>query len=179
VTTSFVPVGRVIRPQGNRGEVVVLADTDFADERFAVGARVYAAREGGMTALTVRESREHDGRWVVGFEGVSSIDAAETLRNLELSIPEEELRPLAAGAYYVHDLLGCDVWTASGARVGVVGRVQIGVGIPMLVLDADGDEVLIPLVDHIVRRVSVADRRIEIDPPEGLIELNRRTGGAR
>ena len=39
--------------------------------------------------------------------------------------------------------------------------------------------VLIPLVDHIVRRVSVADRRIDIDPPEGLIEVNRRTGGAR
>ena len=62
MTTSFVPVGRVIRPQGNRGEVVVLADTDFADERFAVGARVYAARDGGMAVLTVRESREHDGR---------------------------------------------------------------------------------------------------------------------
>jgi 16S rRNA processing protein RimM len=79
----------------------------------------------------------------------------------------------------VHDLLGCDVRTTAGARVGVVSQVQIGVGIPMLVVDADGDEVLIPLTEHIVRRVGVEDRRIEIDPPEGLIELNRRTGGRR
>ena len=179
MTTSFVPVGRVIRPQGNRGEVVVLADTDFADERFAVGAQVHASRSGVMTTLTVRESREHDGRWVVGFNGVDSIDAAEALRNVELSIPEEELRPLAAGAYYVHDLLGCDVQTTAGVRVGVVSQVQIGVGIPMLVVDADGDEVLVPMTDHIVRSVSVVDRRIEIDPPEGLIELNRRAGGRR
>ena len=54
--------GNTVTSDSLRGEVVVLADTDFADERFAVGAQVHASRSGVMTTLTVRESREHDGR---------------------------------------------------------------------------------------------------------------------
>ena len=175
----MVTVGLVVRPQGNRGEVVVVSETDFAETRFAPGAILFRQREGSVVPLTVRSSREYDGRWVVGFDGVASIDDAEALRGADLRVPADTLQPLADGAYYVHDLLGCDVWTRQGQRVGRVDRVQIGVGIPMLVLDADGEEILIPLAADICRRVDPDARRIEIDPPDGLIDLNRRTGGAR
>ena len=173
---AMVTVGRIIRPQHNRGQVMVVSDTDFAEERFGPGSVVYAWRDEAVVPLTVTESREHDGRWVVLFEGVGSINDAETLRGLELRIPAESLRPLPAGSYYTHDLVGCDVRTIAGDRVGVIERVDLGTGIPMLVIAGREGEVLVPFTDAFCRLVDVGGRRVEIDPPPGLVELNARKG---
>ncbi len=171
----MVTVGRVVRPHGNRGHVVVVPETDFADERFRVNEQVYVQRGHEVVALMVVASRLHAGRWIVGFDGVGSIDDAEALRDAELRIAAEALRPLDAGAFYVHDLVGCEVRTTSGTRIGSVVRVDLGSGIPMLVVDGRG-EVLVPFASEICRRVDPAGRVIEIDPPEGLVDLNRVAG---
>jgi 16S rRNA processing protein RimM len=168
----MVTVGRIVRPHGNRGQVVVASETDFAEDRFRPGSTLFIERDGTVGPIVVAASRPYDARWVVGFDGVASIDAAEELRGHDLRIAPEDVKALAAGAYYVHDLVGCAVRTVGGETVGTVERVDLGVGIPMLVVSGDG-EVLVPFTDAICRRVSVADRLIEIDPPEGLIELNR------
>lgn len=167
----MVTVGRIVRPQHNRGEVLVFSETDFAEDRFAVGATLYRERDGGVEPMRIVATRERDGRWVVGFEGVGTINEAEALRGLELRVPADTLKALGPNAYYVHDLVGCLV-RARGAAVGTVLRVDVGVGIPMLVVEAEG-EVLVPFSAGICRRVDLAAREIEIDPPAGLIELNR------
>ncbi|MEO7191404.1 MAG: ribosome maturation factor RimM [Vicinamibacterales bacterium] len=169
---SMVTVGRITRPQHNRGEVLVISDTDFPEERFAPGATVFASREAAVMPLTVTSSREHDGRWVVGFQGVGTINDAEALRGLELRIPVETLHALPAGSYFTHDLVGCEVRTVGGQVVGTIERVDIGVGIPMLVLAGPDGEVLVPFTAAFCRGVDVQAKRIEIDPPPGLIELN-------
>ena len=168
----MVTVGRVIRPHGHRGQVVVAPESDFAAERFKVGATLHLRRGDAVETRTVAASRFHDGRWVVGLSGVASMDAAEALRGLDLRIPEADLQPLDANAFYVHHLVGCDVRTTTGEPVGVVERVDLATGVPMLVVGGRG-EVLVPFVDAICRRVDPDARVIEIDPPEGLIALNR------
>jgi 16S rRNA processing protein RimM len=175
--TSMALVGRVIRPHGNRGHVVVASETDFGDERFAVGSTLYVERDGALGTVTVVATREQGGRWVVGFDGVGSIDAAETLRGLELRVPGDALHELAEGRFYVHDLVGCAVRSTAGDAIGAIERVDFNAGIPLLVVaDAAraGDEILVPFTDLICRRIDVAERVVEIDPPEGLIDLNRR-----
>jgi 16S rRNA processing protein RimM len=174
-------VGRVIRPHGNRGHVVVASETDFGDERFQVGSTLHMLSGDRIEPVVVSASREHQGRWVVGFEGIASIDAAETLRGRDLRVPGDALHELAAGRFYVHDLIGCEVRTTTGDTVvGTVERVDVNVGIPLLVVSGGAgtqgvaDEVLVPFTDAICRRIDVAARTIEIDPPEGLIDLNRR-----
>jgi 16S rRNA processing protein RimM len=170
----MIAIGQIVRPQGNRGEVVIASSTDFGAERFHPGAQVAANRDGGIDMMTVTSSREHDGRWVVGFAGVTTISEAEALRGRELRIPEHELHPLEADRYYVHDLAGCRVETQAGLAVGTVRDVQLDTGIPLLVIaGADGD-VLVPFSAEFCRRVDVAAKAILIDPPEGLLELNRR-----
>jgi 16S rRNA processing protein RimM len=74
----------------------------------------------------------------------------------------------------VHDLVGCEVRTMSGERIGEVARVEMATGVPTLVVGMD--DVLIPFTEAICRRIDPAGRVIEIDPPEGLIELNRPAG---
>lgn len=171
----MIEVGRVVRPQGNRGEVVIASSTDFGAERFREGAVLHVLREGRVEPMTVTSSREYDGRWIVGYEGIASIDAAETLRGAPVRIPAEELTPLEAGRHYVHDLVGCRVETDTGAAVGSVSDVQFGTGVPLLVVDDAGAEVLIPFTEAVCRSVDVAGKRIVIDPPEGLLEVNKRS----
>jgi 16S rRNA processing protein RimM len=174
----MVTVGRIVRPHGNKGHVVVAPETDFGAERFAEGATLYGARE-GEPPLRVIASREHQGRWIVGFDGVTTMDAAEALRDLELSIPAEALRPLGPGGYYAHDLAGCAVEGPDGRRLGRVESVLLGSGVPLLVVQTESGEVLIPLAEDICRRIDVAAKLIVIDPPDGLLELNERQKAER
>jgi len=165
-------VAVVARPQGRRGEVIVRAETDFPSERFAPGSIVHVKRGDAVESLSISSSREHGGRWVLGFEGIASIDDAETLRNRELRVPEASLHALDANEFYAHDLVGCRVVTTKGEDVGLVGRVDFGAGTSLVVGEGKG-EVLIPFIDVICRSVDLANKRIVIDPPEGLLEVNR------
>ena len=122
----MVLVGRVARPHGLRGQVVINPETDFVEERFKVGATFWTRSARGDEQLTVTSARVQNGRPVVGFEGFSSIEDVERLAGLDLRVPEEELQPLDAGVYYHHQLIGCVVETVAGERVGDVVRVEGG-----------------------------------------------------
>lgn len=176
--TAMVTVGRIVRPHGLAGHVIVASETDFPDVRFEAGQSLYVGRAEGDTgaAMTIAVSRAHQGRWIVGFDGVSSVDDAETLRGCELRIPAATLQPLTEGAYYLHDLVGCEVTTTAGQRVGVVREVDLNAGTPVLVVGGSEGEtdVLVPFVDAICTKVDVTGKRIEIAPLPGLIELNAR-----
>jgi 16S rRNA processing protein RimM len=165
-------VGRVARPHGLRGDVVINPETDFVAERFRKGEAVWTRSPAGEQCLTIASARVQQGRPVVGFEGVSSIEAAERLAGLELRIPEESLLPLEPGRYYEHQLVGCAVESADGVAVGTVVRVDRGGGSSRLVIDGARGEVLVPLAADICVEVDTAGRRIRIVPPEGLLELN-------
>lgn len=165
-------VGRIVRPHGLRGDVVVHPETDFIDERFQPGASFATRTSAGDEQLTVRTVRMAGGRPVVGFDGVSSVEQAEGLVGLELRVPEETLQPLGEGTYYLHQLAGCVVSTTGGAHVGTVAKVDGGIGSSRLVIEGERGEILIPLAAEICIEIDVAGKRIAIDPPEGLLDLN-------
>ena len=169
---SMVLVGRVVRPHGIRGAVVIAAESDFAEDRFQAGASLKIKRAEAIETLKIAESFPQQGRWVARFDGIDTIEAAETLRDAELKIDAGDLRALASDRFYVHDLIGCRVETTDGVTVGTVRDVEMSVGTPLLVIDAPGGETLVPLAEEICRRVDLAAKTITIAPPEGLIDLN-------
>jgi len=171
---GYALVGRVARAHGNRGQVIVNPETDFLEERFRPGAVLHTLRGGRVDALRITEARFHRGRPVIAFEGVATMNDAEAMAGLELRVPPGELEPLPEGVFYRHDLVGCRVETVSGSLVGEVAAVEGDYAASRLVLRDAAGEVLIPLAAHICVRVDITARLIVIDPPEGLIELNRR-----
>jgi 16S rRNA processing protein RimM len=175
---DLVLVGRVARPHGHKGAVIVNPDTDFPEERFRAGATVWMLRRGAPAPVVIREARLHQGRPVLMFDGVDSMDAAEELRDAELRVPESDLQSLPEGAYYHFQLAGCEVVTAAGEAVGVVTRVEGDAGGQRLVVEAPGGEVLVPFATSICTAIDVEGRRIVIDPPAGLLEVNRPGGSA-
>jgi 16S rRNA processing protein RimM len=169
---DMVTVGRIIRPHHNKGHVVVVPETDFPHDRFVPGVVLYRQVAGRVEPIVVAAARERDGRWVVGFEGVEDIDGAEKLRGLDLKVRSGDVKPLGPDTYYTFDLVGCEVRTRGGERVGSVTRVDLTTGVPLLVVGLEG-EVLIPFTAAICTRIDPAGKQIEIDPPAGLIEVNR------
>lgn len=169
---EMVLVGRVARAHGRFGEVIVNAETDFPERRFAPGAVLYTRRDGRDERLTVGAMRLHQGRPLLAFDGVSTMDGAEALAGLELRVPEGELTPLPEGTYYEHALVGCEVVTITGRSLGGVRAVEGTASGARLVIGSGRGEIQIPLAHEICVRIDVAGRRITVDPPEGLIELN-------
>jgi 16S rRNA processing protein RimM len=168
-------VGRIARPHGLRGDVVVNPETDFAEERFRVGAVVWTKSDRGDEKLTVSTMRLQNGRPIVGFDGFDRIEDVERLAGLELRVPDTDLQPLEPHTYYQHQLVGCTVERADGTAIGPVVRIDGGASGSLLVIDAPRGEILIPLSQAICVDVDVAAKRIRIDPPEGLLELNERS----
>ena len=169
-------VGRIARAHGIRGQVIVSLDTDFPEERFRPGAELFVERNGSVQALTLTTVRFHRDRPVVGIAGVDTMSDAEALAGRELRVPVERLAPLPGGTFYRHDLIGCRVETPAGELVGTVAQVEGTLSGSRLVVAAARGEVLIPLVAQICLTVDPAAKRIVVDPPEGLFELNWVTG---
>src|SRR5687768_7451988 len=171
---QMVLVGRIARPHGVRGQVIVNPETDFVDDRFVSGATMWVRSSQGEEALTIASARVQNGRPVIAFDGFASIEDVERLAGLELRIPEESLQALGEGTYYQHQLVGCAVETVDGLLIGEVSRVDGGAGGSLLTVRGAQGEVLIPFAQHICVDVDVEGRRIRIDPPEGLLELNEK-----
>ncbi len=171
---EYALVGRIARAHGNRGQVIVNPDTDFVEERFRVGSVLRTWRDGEVQALRVTAFRSHLGRPIIALEGVETMNDAEAMAGLELRIPAAELAPLPEGTFYRHDLVGCRVETSRGEAVGEVAAVEGEMAASRLVVRAPGGDVLIPLVAEICVRIEPADRRIVVDPPAGLLDVNRR-----
>jgi len=172
---QMVLVGRIARPHGLRGEVIVNPETDFVEERFASGATMWMKSDDGEQELTITSARVQNGRPVIGLLGFSSVEDVERLAGVELRVPEQALQSLPDGVFYQHQLVGCVVETIAGERVGGVTRVEGGAGGSLLAVDGARGEILIPFARHICVDIDVDARRIRIEPPDGLLELNEKT----
>ncbi|WAJ46867.1 ribosome maturation factor RimM [Mycobacterium sp. Aquia_216] len=172
-------VGRVVKAHGVTGEVVVEVHTDDPADRFASGSTLRAKPSRGRGAegsYVVAAAREHGGRLLVRLAGVDSRDGADALRGSLFVVDSDDLPPIdEADTYYDHQLEGLQVRTATGQDVGIVAEVlHTAAGELLAVHRTDGDEtreVLVPFVNAIVTSVSLDDRMVEIDPPEGLLDL--------
>lgn len=173
-------VGRIARPHGIRGQVVVNLETDFPHERFQPGAEFFGKRSvlerdsvgDAVQRLVIATVRFHNERPIIGFEGIGDMNAAHDLAGIELRIPVEQLTALPADMFYRHDLVGCVVTSANGSAIGTVTDVEGTLGGSRLVVTTSRGEVLVPLAAAICRSIDVVSKRIVIEPPEGLLDLN-------
>ena len=173
---SLLLVGRIALPHGIRGQVAVNPETDFMEDRFKVGRILRVGPAERTREYEIREVRFHKGRPIVQFAGIDTMTDAEALAGAELWVPEAGLAPLPERTFYRHDLIGCDVQDTQGAGLGRVTAVEGPLDRSYLVVDG---HMLIPLVGGICVSVDIAARCVTVDPPEGLLDLNRGHGPTR
>lgn len=160
-----VVVGRIVKAHGLTGEVAVELRSDTPD-RFAPEALVYLEDGRG---LRIRSSRPHAGGLLVSFEEVSNRDAAGALRGAMLVVPLTMLPDLPEGAWWPHELVGCEVVTLSGRALGTLADVVPNPANDLWVVrDTNGGELLIPALRHVLVEVDTAGRRIVVHDVPGL-----------
>ena len=169
----LVAVGEVLKPHGLGGEVRVRALTDRPEERF-----------GALTACVLWEpaidrreaceiaSCRFDGETVlVKVRGIDSPEDARALTGRLLAVDRDQALPAPEGCFYPWQMEGAQVLTRDGRVVGRFAGIASGGAQDLWVVADAGRERLIPAVAEIVVEVNVSERRIVIDPPEGLLEL--------
>jgi 16S rRNA processing protein RimM len=118
--------------------------------------------------------RRQHGRFVMKFAGIDSIEDAEKIIGAELRIPETEIPTAREGSFYTFHLRGCRVYTTPDDEyIGDVTDIVDGGGTQLLQVGSGKDETLIPFAESIVKKIDLAARRIEVELPKGLRELNQ------
>ncbi|MCS7287378.1 MAG: ribosome maturation factor RimM [Anaerolineae bacterium] len=163
---KFVAIGKILEPWGDRGEVKVEILTDFP-ERFYLLERVYL----GQTArpLRVKKVKIFKSHAVLQLEGCESRAEASALKGQILTVPLEELMPLAEGEYYEFEIIGLEVWTEEGLYLGRVKEIIYTGANDVYVVGGHEREVLIPALDDVIIRIDLEEGKMVVKLPEGLL----------
>jgi len=173
VWDDLVAIGSIAKSQGREGEVAVNPLTDYP-ERFVDLPRVFLeGADGAPVAHIVESARLHNGRPVVKLAGVTNITEAKALVDKEMRIPASELVSLPDGSFYHFQILGLEV---IDTRRGVLGTAESFIatgGTDVLVVRSPkGEELLLPFCSEICGRIDLDGGTIEVDAPEGLLDVN-------
>ncbi|MCX7000762.1 MAG: ribosome maturation factor RimM [Candidatus Sumerlaeota bacterium] len=181
--SDFISFGRILRPQGNKGEVRIKMETESAEDFLAfLGKRLHLAGPVDMRPrpVTVEDTWPHKGFMIVKFRGIDDMGAAESLRGAELQIPREDRPPSSEGEYYHDQLISLEVRDASGGRfIGNVSDVMTLADNILLEIEKGGGKTfLVPFVNACIRSIDLDKRVIRVSLPEGLENLNEVGQGA-
>lgn len=165
---DFYKVGTIVNTHGIRGEVRVIASTDFPEERFQKGNTVYIDNK-EHTELEIQTVREHKQFILLSFKDKQNINDIEKYKGMDIMVSEEELQDLDDGEYYYKDIIGSNVVTEDGQAVGQVSEIfETGANDVWVVKRAGKEDLLLPMIDDVILSVDVDAKQVVIDLLEGL-----------
>lgn len=169
---ELVAIAKIVRPRGLRGESVAEVLTDFPDRFDGLEKVVAVMPDGSRRELTLMDAWFQKDRIVLKFDGVTSVEQAEELREAEICVPENEAVDLEDDEFFDWELEGCEAVTVDGETIGTVSEImRTGVAEILVVKNEAGKEILVPFAESICVEVDIENKRIVVDPPEGLLEL--------
>ncbi|RMG00090.1 MAG: 16S rRNA processing protein RimM [Nitrospirae bacterium] len=175
--SRFITIGRIVGSHGVDGALKILPLT-FSDERLYEIKRVYLVQEGKHIPFYISDSRRYRGGFIIHLKGISNREEAESLRGLELQIPEEESPPAGENEFYHYQIIGLDVFTEEDVYLGkVTGILETGSNDVFIVepstpyREKGKKEFLIPAIEDVVSRIDLTRGKMIINPMEGLLDL--------
>ena len=166
----FIAIGRILRPHGVRGEVLVEVITDFP-ERFDVLEVAYLGYDNWHAVpYRVRTRRRHRAGVLLSFAGHPDRTSVEVLRDMFVQIPIEEAQPLPEGSYYAHELMGLDVITTEGEELGRISDDLFTAANDVYVVQGTRGEILLPAIHQVIKEIDLAAGRMIVELIPGLLE---------
>lgn len=170
---NMILVGHLVNTQGVRGEVRVISRTDFEDQRFKIGAKLFLVHpnQPKPVELTIASTRKHKQFILLTFEGHHGINDVEKYKGGELKVYETELMELPENTYYIYQLVGCEVVTDEGVVLGTLKEVlQPGANDVYVVKPPKGKDILLPAIPDCVLDVDVTNKKILVHIMPGLLD---------
>lgn len=167
---EYYHVGKIVNTHGIRGELKVLATTDFPQERFKKGAELYVLSKTPQK-VTVNSSRTHKGMVLVTFAGYQDINEVLPFKGQMLGVADDRLdeAALAENEYYYRDIIGMDVQDVDGNSLGTIKEILSPGANDVWVVGRKGkQDLLLPYIASVVLKVDVPGKVTVVDVPEGL-----------
>jgi len=163
-------IGKVLKPQGTKGEVKVEIITSFP-EHFVSLDSVYFEENKNYQAYSIESTRTTDRFVFLKFENIDSIDQAEKLRNKYCYIREDELSELTKDEYYIHDLIGMQVFDEAGNRIGEISEVESYPANDVYVVSSpEGVQLNFPAIQEVIKSVDKKENKMTIHILDGLFD---------
>jgi len=166
---GLIAFGRVVGAHGLRGAVRVRRDNPDSDPELV--QRLFMERDGTMAEHRVRSSaRAGRGALKVELEGIETVDQAQALRGTELYVAIDDLPPAQDNEFYYYQVIGLPVETTGGRLLGCIDEIFFNGANDVWVVKNGTGEVLIPVIDDVVRRIDLEGRRVIIEAIPGLLD---------
>ncbi|RKN86543.1 ribosome maturation factor RimM [Paenibacillus ginsengarvi] len=167
-------VGKIVNTHGIRGELKVVSQTDFPEERFGKGSRLVLIdpnNEANEQRVSVQGSRSHKNVYILKLTGYDNINEVLPYKGWLIKVSDEDRKPLEKGEYYYNQIIGCLVVTDEGEELGSISEILApGANHVWVVERAKGKPVLLPVIDDVVLDVDVEAKRVRVHLMEGLID---------
>lgn len=167
---NYYQVGKIINTHGIRGEVRVLSTSDFTDERFMPGNVLYLFDKGTLVKeVVVKTHRKHKQFDLLSFEELEDINLIEGFKGFDIKISEDQQQDLEDGSYYYHQIIGLDVVTLDGEKIGKISEILAPGANDVWVVKRKGKkELLLPVIDDVIKKVDLEQGVVVVDLLEGL-----------
>lgn len=170
--TEYLNVGKIVNTHGIRGEVRVISQTDFPEERYQKGATLVLFREHkAPLELTVAGHRKHKNFDLLTFEGYPNINDVEPFRDGILKVSKEDLVDLEENEFYYHEIIGLTVVEENGRVIGKVKEILSPGANDVWVVQRKGQkDALIPYIESVVKKIDLESEVVTVEIPEGLLD---------
>jgi len=165
-----VTIGQISRVRGVKGEMVVVPLTD-EPSRFLKLRKVTVSKEENTDEFLVERAREFKGKVLLKLKKVESPEEAKKLVGGFVEIEKDQLVELPEGRYFIFDIIGLQVVTSRGERVGKVKEVISLSANDVYVVEGDKKQYDIPAIKEVVKRIDLKKKEMIIEPIEGLLDL--------
>jgi len=172
---ELIRIGRIIGTHGYKGTVKVEPLTDFP-QRFKNLKKVKLSQANTVCELFVDNCSIHQGRLLMKFIGIDTIEEANKYRNAFLNIAADELYPLPDGYYYHFQLIGMKVYDLEIGYIGELTDIlETGANDVYVIKSENHGEVLIPAIKEVIMEVNLNQQTIRVKLLPGLLEINSET----
>ncbi|MEO1770982.1 ribosome maturation factor RimM [Candidatus Enterococcus ferrettii] len=170
--TNYYKVGKIVNTHGIQGEVRVISQTDFPEERYQVGATLHLFQEGkSPVKLTVASHRKHKNFDLLTFEGYYNINMVEPFRDGTLKVSEYQMSELDDDEYYYHEIIGLTVIDDNNRTLGEITEILATGANDVWVVKRKGKkDALIPYIESVVKEINLEDGKVYVEIPEGLLD---------
>ena len=169
-TSDLIPIGKIVNTHGIHGKIRLAYYNEDKTSFFSYQKVLLRNPRGDLASVEISDARIH-GRFVlVQFQGIDTLGQAQPLVGATVLVEKATLPALEEGEYYWTDLIGMEVMTVNGDRVGEVTRIIPTGGTDVLVIEKGEKEILVPATEERIREIDTTSRRMVVDRIEGLTD---------
>lgn len=167
---KYLEVGKIVSTHGIKGEVKVKSSTNFSDERYQIGNKLYIEFQNEMVEIIINSHRVHQGMDLITFNDIININDCLKYVGCTIYVDKDTLEELDEDEFYVDDLIGMNACLENEELIGEIVDVnEVPQGEILVIKKADGNMSMVPFVKEFIKDVLIEENKVIITPIEGLL----------